>query len=434
MKKIIFTTVLATIAGAFVFAGGVENKTNLSTGYLRNPSRNVESERPEAAFYNIAGTAFMEDGLYVEAGNQFVIKEYSHEMNIPAAGIDMKSTEDTPVLLYPNADIVYKQDKLSIFGNFGIYAGGGNLEYKNTPLIPGKMAAAAQNYATQAQNALAANNAAAAQQYQQAAQQYQSMIASTKTNKLEVSSMTYGGQIGVGYAINDIVSLSAAFRTVYGDQTMKLSLASLSKEISYDASAWGFGGVFGVHVKPIENLDLALQYQSLTKIEYEFENVKGADFASKAGLAIANGEKFNTDLPAVLNFGVGYRVIDPLYLSASFNYYFNKQAEQNSALGETDYDDSFEISVGADYRFNEKVSASLGLSYGNQGQNDESNSPLSPVLDSFTVGAGVEYSPTEALTLTGAGMYVEYFEEEYSSMDLNKDTMLFSLGVTYKFF
>ena len=132
--------------------------------------------------------------------------------------------------------------------------------------------------------------------------------------------------------------------------------------------------------------------------------------------------------------GVGYRVIDPLYLSASFNYYFNKQAEQNSALGETDYDDSFEISVGADYRFNEKVSASLGLSYGNQGQNDESNSPLSPVLDSFTVGAGVEYSPTEALTLTGAGMYVEYFEEEYNSMDLNKDTMLFSLGVTYKFF
>ena len=427
MKKIIFTTVLATIAGAFVFAGGVENKTNLSTGYLRNPSRNVESERPEAAFYNIAGTAFMEDGLYVEAGNQFVIKEYSHEMNIPAAGIDMKSTEDTPVLLYPNADIVYKQDKLSIFGNFGIYAGGGNLEYKNTPLIPGKMAAAAQNYATQAQKAVDAGNAAAAQQYQ-------SMIAATKTNKLEVSSMTYGGQIGVGYAINDIVSLSAAFRTVYGDQTMKLSLASLSKEISYDASAWGFGGVFGVHVKPIENLDLALQYQSLTKIEYEIENVKGADFASQAGLAIANGEKFNTDLPAVLNFGVGYRVIDPLYLSASFNYYFNKQAEQNSALGETDYDDSFEISVGADYRFNEKVSASLGLSYGNQGQNDESNSPLSPVLDSFTVGAGVEYSPTEALTLTGAGMYVEYFEEEYSSMDLNKDTMLFSLGVTYKFF
>lgn len=418
MKKIIFTTVLATIAGAFVFAGGVENKTNLSTGYLRNPSRNVESERPEAAFYNIAGTAFMEDGLYVEAGNQFVIKEYSHE----AGASNMKSTEDTPVLLYPNADIVYKQDKLSIFGNFGIYAGGGSLEYKNTPVIASKVKPYAEQYGALGQVALAQG------------------FADVATNHVvDITSMTYGGQIGVGYAINDLVSLSAAFRTVYGDQSMELSfkndtIASAVNngyKVSYDASAWGFGGVFGVHVKPIENLDLALQYQSLTKIEYEFENVKG-NMADNLGMV--NGKKFNTDLPAVLNFGVGYRVIDPLYLSASFNYYFNKQAEQNSALGETDYDDSFEISVGADYRFNEKVSASLGLSYGNQGQNDESNSPFSPVLDSFTVGAGVEYSPTEALTLTGAGMYVEYFEEEYATLDLNKDTMLFSLGVTYKFF
>lgn len=433
MKKIIFTTVLATIAGAFVFAGGVENKTNLSTGYLRNPSRNVESERPEAAFYNIAGTAFMEDGLYVEAGNQFVIKEYSHE----AGASNMKSTEDTPVLLYPNADIVYKQDKLSIFGNFGIYAGGGSLEYKNTPVIASKVSPYAKQYSEQAQAAEAQGNAAAAQKLSAVAQGFQDVA---YNHVVDITSMTYGGQIGVGYAINDLVSLSAAFRTVYGDQSMELSFKNATiasadvnngNKVSYDASAWGFGGVFGVHVKPIENLDLSLQYQSLTKIEYEFENVKGK---MAANLGMVNGKKFNTDLPAVLNFGVGYRVIDPLYLSASFNYYFNKQAEQNSALGETDYDDSFEISVGADYRFNEKVSASLGLSYGNQGQNDESNSPFSPVLDSFTVGAGVEYSPTEALTLTGAGMYVEYFEEEYATLDLNKDTMLFSLGVTYKFF
>ncbi|MBR4246271.1 MAG: hypothetical protein IKQ13_04645, partial [Treponema sp.] len=66
----------AAMSVAFAFAGGVENKTNMSTGYLRNPSRNAEFQRPEAAFYNIAGTAFMNDGLWIEAGNQFVFKEY----------------------------------------------------------------------------------------------------------------------------------------------------------------------------------------------------------------------------------------------------------------------------------------------------------------------------------------------------------------------
>ena len=32
----------AAMSVAFAFAGGVENKTNMSTGYLRNPSRNAE--------------------------------------------------------------------------------------------------------------------------------------------------------------------------------------------------------------------------------------------------------------------------------------------------------------------------------------------------------------------------------------------------------
>ena len=63
MKKQILKAA-AIISAAAAFAGGVENKTNMSTGYLRNPSRNTENERPEAAFYNIAGTAFMKEGLY----------------------------------------------------------------------------------------------------------------------------------------------------------------------------------------------------------------------------------------------------------------------------------------------------------------------------------------------------------------------------------
>ena len=65
MKRGLFVAVTA-LSTALAFAGGVENKTNMSTGYLRNPSRNVESQRPEAAFYNIAGTAFIDDGLWIE--------------------------------------------------------------------------------------------------------------------------------------------------------------------------------------------------------------------------------------------------------------------------------------------------------------------------------------------------------------------------------
>lgn len=136
MKKIILSSIIS-LSALTIFAGGVENKTNMSAGYLRNPSRNTENERPEAAFYNIAGTGFMADGLYIEAGNQFVFKEYANELktgdkfanqekySVP----DYYSNDETNVFFYPNFDVVYKKNRWSMFLTFGVYAGGGALSY-----------------------------------------------------------------------------------------------------------------------------------------------------------------------------------------------------------------------------------------------------------------------------------------------------------------
>lgn len=41
MKKIILSSIIS-LSALTIFAGGVENKTNMSAGYLRNPSRNTE--------------------------------------------------------------------------------------------------------------------------------------------------------------------------------------------------------------------------------------------------------------------------------------------------------------------------------------------------------------------------------------------------------
>ncbi|MBQ5450547.1 MAG: hypothetical protein IIT57_10975, partial [Treponema sp.] len=88
--------------------------------------------------------------------------------------------------------------------------------------------------------------------------------------------------------------------------------------------------------------------------------------------------------------------------------------------------------LGADYRISEMVSASLGFSYSKQGTNDESNSLFAPVLDSFAIGGGVEVTPIENLTLTAAGMWVNYFDEELDPFKLSKDLVMASLGVTYR--
>lgn len=442
MKKIIIS--LALIFSAFfAFAGGVENKTNMSTGYLRNPSRNTEHERPEAAFYNIAGTGFMQNGLFVEAGNQFVIKEYKNEVATkalePLLADGTSFNDETFVYLYPNAEIVYKINNFAFFANFGIYAGGGTLEYSEGTAITSMLflgkALEAKNAATQYANMGDINTAT---KYANTATTMQNISAN---HSLTVNSITYGEQVGLSYNFGNIVSVSAGVRFLEATQSLSLesdgfkALGSTSNEVSCDADAFGVSPVFGIHVKPIDTLDFSAQLQLKTKLEYEVSNVENPTLASSIG--ITDGKKFRTDLPTALNIGIGYQVIEPLYVSSSFNYYFNKYADLNSILGENDYSDSFEIAAGADYKFNEKWLASLGFAYGKQGTKDNSNNLFNPVLDSFQIGFGGEFNPVEQLTVTLGGTYVKYFNDDYYvsgsyKTELSKKLFMFSLGVTYK--
>ncbi len=418
MKKLI-AALTALASTAMIFAGGIENKSNMSTGYLRNPSRNVESERPEAAFYNIAGTAFMEDGLYIEAGDQFIVKEYANTLK----STDTKFNDETFVYLYPNADIVYKHGPFAVFANFGIYAGGGTLEYsEGTAATYGLFAGYAAAYA-----ALYPTTAAA-------------FMNVANNHSITVTSITYGEQVGFAWNFGDMLSAAAAVRFLQGTQDFSLTSDGLAAvgnggdEISYSAEAFGVSPVFGIHAKPMAGLDIAFQYQCATKLNYELSDVKGT-LASNLG--ITNGAEFRTDLAHVFNLGAGYQVNEPLFVSTSLNYYLNDldSVKMNSILGECEYDNSFEIALGGDYKFNDMVLASLGFAYGKQGVDEENNNIFNPVLDSFQIGAGAEVTPIENLTLTAGATWVKYFSEDYSdgAIELSKDVLMFSIGGTYKF-
>ncbi|WP_315327062.1 outer membrane protein transport protein [Treponema socranskii] len=413
-RSIIVAALVAALAGAAAFADGVENKTNMNPGYLRNPSRNAEAKRSEAVFYNIAGTGFLEDGLYFDTGNQFVFKKYTNSFPkgaIPLYPNGKDFSDKTAVWLYPNADIVYKHGPFAVFGNFGIYAGGGKLSYKD-----GTTATAA---------ALATH-----------------FPSSARNHSVELSSMTYGEQVGFTYCLRNFISFSGALRLLQATQSMELKSddatfvgVNQGNKISYDASAFGVGGVFGINVRPFPALTLSTQFQLHSDMKYEVKNAKGM---LSSNLGIVDGETFHTDLPAALNMGAGYQVLKPLYVSASFNYYFNSFAQLNSVLGKSDYSDSWELAAGADYDINDKVTASLGLSYGNRGIKKTVNDTFNPVLDSFVIGTGVEYRPIDNLTLTLGLMYIQYFKQDYYigggavETKLNKQVFMTSIGAAYR--
>lgn len=432
MKKAFF---LAFIAGlGFAFAGGVDNKTNLNQGYMRNPSRNTETLRPEAVLYNIGGTAFMNDGLYFELGNQFVLKNYADKLN------GQKFEDNENVFFYPNAEVVYKKDKWAAFFGFGVFGGGGTLDYSDgTGLTKLALQGGFASALTANIGSLFASGACTSAT---AADYIASASAKMAGHSLEVYSVQLGEILGASYKINDMISVAAAGRFMHGEQNITLKCDGLksvnggSSKIGYESNGYGFGGIFGVHIKPWNTLDIGIQYQTITKLKYKYDDLTGS-YASSF-LKADEGDNFKNDLPAVLNLGAGYTFFDKLNASMSFNYYFNKQATIESPIdrSEYDYDDSWEIALGADYRLNEKLSFGTGFSYGKQGSKSDVNNVFSPVLDSFVIGAGVEYSPVKMVTVSGSAMYCNYFSEDYKkagyTMELSKDVVMLALGVTVK--
>ncbi|MCQ2240364.1 OmpP1/FadL family transporter [Treponema sp.] len=443
MKKI-FAFAVSVLATASVFAGGVDNKTNLSAGYERNPSRNTECSRPEAVFYNIGGTAFMEDGVYVEAGDQLVFKKYANKLDVAAFntyGINKTYEDNRLVYLYPNAELVYKKGETAIFFGFGVFGGGGNLEYKDGTAATGlAFMGQALKYRNQAMTAAAGGDLQSAQRLAGAAT---ACTGIASDHSLDVYSVQLGEIIGISSKVMDNLSLAVAARFMHGTQSIELKSASLKAinggddTVGYKADGYSVGAMFGIHYKPTELVDLSAQYQSITRLNYKYHSYTGKDEVISS-IITNKKDSFANDLPAVLNLGFGYQVLEDLYASTSVNYYFNRFATIESPLdgSEYDYGNSWEIALGADYQLNRNLLLSAGISYGKNGTKSDQNNIFSPVLDSLAIGTGCEYKITDKVLFTGSIMYCKYFDQDYtiSSYDttLSKNVTLIALGVTYK--
>ena len=423
MKKLTVAAA-AIFATAVLFAGGIDNKSNLNAGYLRNASRNTEHKRPEAVLYNIAGTGFMDDGLAFTVGNQFIFKKYTNDLEMN----NTEYTDDKNVFFFPDFEAVYKKDNWAVFGGFGVFAGGGSLDYKD-----GNAATYLALYQSVYKNLVGSYGATIADAQAKA-------IASN--HSLDVYSVTMGEILGGAYQLNENISISAAGRFLHSTQDMTLTCAGIAasnggSDLGYNAKGYGFGGIFGVNTKDLllPGLYLSAQYQTITKMDMKFKDTTGT---MTSGFGIVKDEKFHNDLPAVLSLGAGYYATEDLYFSISYNHYFNTQANMQNPLGKADleYKDSWEVGIGCDWQVAPKVGVSGGLMYSKQGTKDDLNSAFSPVLDSFVAGCGVEYQFTKQIMGTLAYMHCRYINDDYKyngfNMELDKDIYLASLGVTVR--
>ncbi len=421
------------------FGGGVDNKQNFSAAYAGSLSRNAATDGADAAAYNPAGIMYLENGLILDINAQPFTFDYDHTFN-------GETYTASPWLVTPTAFGIYKSDRWAVFSGFTINGGGGETEYNDGNIITENI-----------------GNAAARGTFTNAGySQYEATTGTTRPNNSQLApsgalsneyayakSFDYTFTTGVSYKVNSMFSLSAGARYVWTDKevdihgTYNSGGTDTSVVGKYDQEADGFGGVFGVNIRPIDTLNIGIRYE--TKVKLDWETTVDSSSRGTVGENIlwmngrVNGESYSRDLPAVFGIGLEWQVLPKLSINPSYTHYFEKDADWGTQNDVVDKD-SYDLALGLQYDVTETWALTAGYMYIGIGMSPDDYGiieQMSPALDCHAVALGTKYKMSERLLLTfGLTGYFYQADTDYSNdPDVTYDKELYSgaIGIQYRF-
>lgn len=418
----------ALLFGTAAFAGSIDYLSNQSVEYLMNFSRNAATDAADAASYNPAGLAFLpKDGFYLNSSYQQIYLRFSETYG---DGLRFEQDQPNPI---PALFNVYKKGNVAAFFAVNVTAGGGWVRWKEGDATTAELMETVGIGA-----AVAAGAAGGTGAY------------SVNESWIEGFSAYTGIMAGLAYKINDKLSVSAAPRymiaerkaSAFGDFSVD-ALNDLADggttlfdgnetrivlDDNFDYNARGLGGVFGLDIKPSDNLNIGIRYETVTKLNFRHSvnvrtvNVTTAPVPAAQALAAGltaqltgalaeldqDGESVRYDLPAVLGLGVDLAVTPGFHLLSSANYYFIENAVWEGK-GD-DYRNGYEVSLGTMIQAAPKLKIGLGYNYTVQGEKQDALVNENPGLDSHAFAAGFSFAATPNLDLKLAGAYTRYID------------------------
>lgn len=222
MRKILTFFAGTMIAGS-VLAGGLVTNTNQSAMFTRLQNRNA-STGIDAVYYNPAGLTKLADGFYASVNNQTIGQSRTITNNYSfLSGSPKEYKGDVSAPIYPGVYAAYKTGKLAFSFGFNPIGGGGGATYETglpsfempiSELVP-LLASPPNNIPTTAYSA---------------------------DIFFEGSSVYFGYQANVSYAINDMLSVAAGLRLVSAKNTYNGHLNSISINPTYPTFGAAYTG------------------------------------------------------------------------------------------------------------------------------------------------------------------------------------------------
>jgi long-chain fatty acid transport protein len=427
-------------------AGGIINKQNLSADYMRTLNRNAATDMADAAVFNPAGTAMMQDGLYLKADAIYLYKEYSNQMASTPPSINVGTLDSDEPSIIPGLFAVYKQDRWSTFFTVTIPGGGGRVNYNDgdartvvlsspsSPAIP--PAVSGGFIGIPGLGTILGGPTGNATNINQ---------------RIEADAHYVGYSLGAAFKVFDSLSLSGGVRYVdayqkFKGQAQATTGPARTVNVKIERTDEAFNYFLGIDYAPIKDLNFALTYMSNTPLNFKADTKDDSpgQLVSK-GVGWTDGTHEREDLPGYLGLGVSYFIIpDTLRIEPNFTYYLEKQAKfEGQRFQDSNPGNSYDIGVALEYILNPQWRFSVGFMHTEiEGMDSQDLLPEAPELDANTIGLGLVWSPVEGLSFTLSGTRVWYESQKTGEVstrapantEYDKDVYGAAFGIQYRFF
>lgn len=459
MKKLLLSVVLLASLSS-LFAGGLVTNTNQSALFTRFLCRDA-TLGIDAVYFNPAGLATFEDGLYLSFNNQFINQtqsignNYSFLTNAP----NSEYTGIVKAPLFPSFYGAYKIGHFALSVGFNPIGGGGGAVFDDglpsfETMVADLVPLLSSQIAVLDQGIIAATGGTDPG--------FRNITGYTSDIFFEGSSIYFGYQANASYNVSDKLSVAIGARLVTakntyngyidnvtidaptqfgGTQTpgnylrflaatpfvgvdsptgqgMVAMASSLDDQTKVEADVIRKGSgvtpIFSVNFAPNDMINLAVKYEFKTKLELATTVNDGKD----AGGLFTDGEAIVADMPAQLVVGAAIKPNDKILISTGLHYFFDK---------DNDYDGSIDSEVvmidknylsyalGIEYGITEKLRVSAGYAGSKTGVNDlfQSDQRFSLNTNSFAGGFGISLLPNLDLDLGGTFVMYEDGQRGY---------------------
>ncbi len=218
MKKIFLLIAAVSITGS-VMAGGLVTNTNHSAAFTRMQCRDA-TLGVDAAYFNPAGITKLSKGFHFSLSNQTIKQIWDIESNFPLLNGTPRNYEGiVSAPIYPAVYAVFNTGKVAFSFGFNPIGGGGgatfedgipSIEYDASTFVPALAGAGVTGYEIDA--------------------------------NFEATSIYFGYQLNVAYAINDMISVAVGGRYVTAKNTYDGYLRNVN--LNYNGVMTPVAGVF----------------------------------------------------------------------------------------------------------------------------------------------------------------------------------------------